>query len=131
MALEGLWWAEELRVFDPQTEDRNLWQWTLMIMQPGVVSKIDFESGRESAARKKANPALKNVRLASFTEGPAVQLMHMGPFAEEGPSVARLHNKIKELGGQPSGKHHEIYLSDFRRTDPAKLKTVLRQPYVL
>jgi hypothetical protein len=130
MALEGLWWAEDMGVFGRENENRDLWNWTLMILQPEVVSKIDFESGREAALIKKANPLIKVVRLESFREGTAAQIMHIGPFATEGPVIQRIHQQIAEIGGRLAGKHHEIYLSDFRKTDPAKLKTVLRQPYL-
>jgi hypothetical protein len=129
MALEGLWWADNMQDFDPNTGDRNRWQWTLLVMQPSAVSRIDFESGREAAVKKKPNLPIKMVRLDKFQEGPSAQIMHVGPFTEEGPNVQRLHQKIAEIGGQPSGKHHEIYLSDFRKVEPAKMKTVLRQPY--
>jgi hypothetical protein len=129
MALEGLWWAEDMSVFGAESEDRSQWQWTLMIMQPPAVSRVDFESGRQAAAQKKPNPDIKLVRLESLKEGPSVQIMHIGPFAEEGPNIQKLHQKIAELGGRLSGRHHEIYLSDFRKADPAKLKTVLRQAY--
>jgi hypothetical protein len=98
-------------------------------MQPPAVTKIDFESGREAAAVKKPNPVTKLVRLENFKEGPAVQIMHIGPFTEEGPTVQKLHREIADLGGRLSGQHHEIYLSDFRRVEPAKMKTVLRQPF--
>jgi hypothetical protein len=129
MALEGLWWADDMRDFDPETGDRDRWQWTLLMMQPPVVSRIDFESGREAAAKKKPNLSIKVVRLDKFLEGPSAQIMHIGPFTEEGPNVLKLHQKIAEIGGQLSGKHHEIYLSDFRKVEPAKMRTVLRQPY--
>jgi hypothetical protein len=129
IALEGLWWADNMQDFDPNIGDRNQWQWTLLMMQPIAVSRIDFESGREAAAKKKPNLSIKLVRLDNFQEGPSAQILHVGPFTEEGPNVQRLHQKIAEIGGQSSGKHHEIYLSDFRRVEPAKMKTVLRQPY--
>jgi hypothetical protein len=129
IALEGLWWADNMQDFDPNIGDRNQWQWTLLMMQPIAVSRIDFESGREAAAKKKPNLSIKLVRLDNFQEGPSAQILHVGPFTEEGPNVQRIHQKIAEIGGQPSGKHHEIYLSDFRKVEPANMKTVLRQPY--
>jgi len=129
MALEGLWWADDMNDFDPEKGDRNKWKWTVMIMQPSVVSRVDFESGREAAAKKKPNQLIKSVRFDNFKEGTSVQIMHIGPFSIEGANIIKLHQKIGEMGAQPSGKHHEIYLSDFRRVDPAKMKTVLRQPY--
>lgn len=129
MALEGLWWAEDMTVFDPEKGDRNRWQWTLMIMQPDFITKENFESAKEASKKKKDNPAINKVRFESFKEGKSAQIMHIGPFSEEGPNVQRIRNKIIEIGGKLPGKHHEIYLSDFRRVDPAKMKTVLRQPY--
>ena len=130
MALEGLWWAEDMSAFDPETGDRNKWQWTLMIMQPEFIGKADFEKAKATALKKKDNPAIGRIRFTGFKEGKAVQIMHIGPFATEGINIQRLHTKIKELGSKPSGKHHEIYLSDFRRVAPEKMKTVLRQPYL-
>ena len=129
MALEGLWWAEDYKDFDPETGDRNKWQWTMMIMQPDFITKIDFESAWEAAAKKKDNPLIAKVRFESFKEGKSAQIMHIGPYSAEGTTVQKLHQKIQEIGGSLSGKHHEIYLSDPRRVDPAKMKTVLRQPY--
>ena len=129
MALEGLWWAEDMSDFDPEKGDRNKWLWTLMIMQPDVVAAADIETARESSSKKKHNPALERVRLQIYSEGKSAQIMHVGPFSEEGPNVQRIHQKIQEIGGTPYGKHHEIYLSDFRKVEPAKMKTVLRQPY--
>ena len=129
MALEGLWWAEDMSDFDPEKGNRDKWMWTLMIMQPGIVTVTDIETAREVSSRKKSNPALNRVRFQSYSEGKSAQIMHVGPFSEEGPNVQRIHHKIKNIGGRLYGKHHEIYLSDFRRVDPAKMKTVLRQPY--
>jgi hypothetical protein len=79
--------------------------------------------------RKKKNPtALSQVRFESFTEGACAQVLHVGPFATEGPVIQRMHEFIHAAGKQLRGTHHEIYLSDPRRTAPEKLKTILRQP---
>jgi hypothetical protein len=129
MPLEGLWWAEDMADFDPQRGDRNRWCWKLLIMQPDFITPEDFEGAAKSAAKKKDNPAINRVRLDSLEEGRTVQIMHIGPFSTEGPNIKRLHDKIAALGSRPAGKHHEIYLSDFRRVSPAAMKTVLRQPY--
>jgi hypothetical protein len=129
MALEGLWWAEDMKVFMPKTSDRNKWQWTVMMMQPDFITRRDFENTAEAAKKKKDNPALNSVRFESFTEGKSAQIMHIGPYSAEGLNIQRIHNKIMEIGGKLSGKHHEIYLSDPRRVTPDKMKTVLRQPY--
>jgi hypothetical protein len=115
----------------PETADRNKWQWTVMMMQPDFITRRDFDNAIAAAKKKKDNPALINVRFESFTEGNSAQIMHIGPYSTEGPNIQRLHQKIAEIGGQLSGKHHEIYLSDPRRISPDKMKTVLRQPYCL
>ena len=129
MGMEGLFWAKDMKVFMPETADRNEWQWTLMIVQPDFVTKADFIKAKGAAKKKKDNPYIDNVRFESFSEGKAVQIMHIGPYSAEGPNIQRIHNKIKEIGGKLSGKHHEIYLSDPRRVAPQKMKTVIRQPY--
>jgi hypothetical protein len=131
MAMEGLFWADDMAVFMPETADRSAWQWTLMIMQPDFVTRADFSEAKEAARKKKDIPFLANVRFESYTEGKAAQIMHIGPYSAEGPNIQRIHNKIKEIGGKLSGKHHEIYLSDPRRAAPEKMKTVIRQPYSL
>jgi hypothetical protein len=131
MALEALWWAEDMKVFMPETADRNKWQWTVIMMQPSFITISDFDKAKEAARKKKDNPALNRVRFESFTEGKSAQIMYVGPYATEGPNIQKLHHKIAEIGGQLSGKHHEIYLSDPRRVTPDKMKTVLRQPYCL
>ena len=131
MALEALWWAKDMKVFMPETSDRNKWQWTVIMMQPDFITRKDFENAVAAAKKKKDNPALNNVRFESFTEGKSVQIMHIGPYSAEGPNIQKLRRKIEEIGGKLSGKHHEIYLSDPRRVTPDKMKTVLRQPYSL
>jgi hypothetical protein len=129
MALEGLWWADDYAAFQPETADRNSWQWTMMIMQPDFITGENFKSAVEAARKKKDVTTLGKVRFTRFNEGKAAQLMHIGPYSAEGTNVKKIHAKIDEIGGKLSGKHHEIYLSDPRRADPAKMKTVLRQPY--
>ena len=125
MPLEGLWWTEDM-AFMPQ--DKSHWQYTVMIMQPELVTAELVEEARAQAAGKKALPALAEVRLEHYAEGESAQIMHIGPFSEEGPTVETLHRFIREAGKTPAGKHHEIYLSDIRRAAPARWKTVLRQP---
>jgi hypothetical protein len=131
MALEGLWWADDYAAFQAETQDRNAWQWTMMIMQPDFITRDEFKAAIKTAGEKKELADLNKVRFASFKEGKAAQLMHIGPYAAEGPNIQKIHNKINEVGGKLAGKHHEIYLSAPRRADPAKLKTLLRQPYTL
>lgn len=126
MPLEGLWWADDMSVFI--SGDKSQWQWTLMIMQPDLVpEELIFESVSE-VREKKGLPGVDRLRLEVFNEGLCMQTMHIGPFSEEGPTVARVHDAIHSCGTL-TGKHHEIYLSDIRRADPAKWKTIIRQPY--
>jgi len=126
MALEGLWWADDLAHFS--VDAKGLWRWTLMIMQPAVITAAMVEAARAAAAQKKDLPALPKLRLEPYHEGLSAQILYYGPFKDEGPTIARLHKFIQESGHQLRGKHHEIYLSDLRRTAPDKLKTVIRQP---
>ncbi|WP_309398853.1 GyrI-like domain-containing protein [Cerasicoccus maritimus] len=125
MPLEGLWWADDLSVFE--SNDRSKWQWTMMIMQPSIVTSHVIRESIASVERKKGLPALKKLRFEPFDEGRCAQIMHIGPFSEEGPTIQRVHEYILSKG-QLSGKHHEIYLSDIRRADPKNWKTIIRQP---
>ena len=126
MPLEGLWWADDMATFSP--ENKDAWKWTLMIAQPEHVTKAGVDDAIAAVRRKKELAALDGLRLESLHEGTSAQIMHVGPYSEEGPAIGKLHAFIRENGSEPSGKHHEIYLSDPRRTAPEKLKTVLRQP---
>jgi hypothetical protein len=89
----------------------------------------DFTAARDAAAAKKELPAAPKLRLERFREGPAAQVMYVGPYAAEGPTIQQLHEFIGSEGHSLAGKHHEIYLSDPRRSAPEKLKTIIRQPY--
>jgi hypothetical protein len=126
MPLEGLWWVKDMSSFT--TSEKSDWDWTAMIMQPDEVTQDLFEEALASASAKKSLPAAAKLRLERWREGPAAQVMHVGPYATEGPTIERLHAFIAESGRGLRGKHHEIYLSDPRRTAPEKLKTVIRQP---
>jgi hypothetical protein len=123
---EGLWWMEDMREFSLAVKDR--WDWTLMMMQPQAVTPEILANARQHALRKKAIPALEKVRLEAYHEGLSIQIMYYGSYADEGPTIARMHAFIRDEGYLPNGKHHEIYLGDPRRTPPEKLKTVIRQP---
>ncbi len=125
MPLEGLWWMEEPGGFDPSRKD--LWKWTVMIAQPDVVTPDRFRAAAAQVKEKKNPPALSRIRFESFAEGRAAQILHVGPFDAEGPAIQKIHRLAEANGCRLRGKHHEIYLSDFRRTAPAKLKTVIRQ----
>jgi hypothetical protein len=126
MPLEGLWWADDAAAFTAQ--DKSKWKWTLMIMQPGYVTPEMVFSAVAEARKKKNLVALPKVRFDEFSEGKAAQTMHIGPFSEEGPTIQRVHAFIDGCGCKRSGKHHEVYLSDIRKADPKKWRTVVRQP---
>lgn len=125
MPLEGLWWADDMSAF--AADDKSKWQWTMMIMQPSFVADAVIEQAIAEAARKKQLPALGKLRLEEFAEGRCAQVLHVGPFSEEGPTVERLHAFINARA-RLAGKHHEIYLSDVRRANPKNWKTIIRQP---
>ena len=99
-----------------------------MMMQPDIITPDLVELARADLIKKKNPVAAPRIRFESYHEGLSAQIMYLGPYADEGPTIQRLHEFIVESGHQLRGKHHEIYLSDFRRTAPEKLKTVIRQP---
>jgi hypothetical protein len=99
-----------------------------MIMQPDLITPDLVELARADLIKKKNPAAAPKIRFESFHEGLSAQIMYIGPFADEGPTIQRLHEFIQGSGHQLRGKHHEIYRSDPRRTTPEKLKTVIRQP---
>ena len=125
MTLEGLWWVEDGE-FDI-TKPGN-WCYTLMILQPDHISQGMYQEALAQLRVKKPNPALDKLRLETFEEGLCIQTMHSGPYADEMATIARMDAFAQEKGYTLHGKHHEIYMGDPRRGDPAKLKTVLRHP---
>jgi len=131
MALEGLLWLTEGDVFDINIKDN--WSYTLVIMQPEVITQEIFEEAREQVRKKRGDSeALSKMRLEYFEEGLCAQVMHIGPYATEPATIERMQEFMKENGYRDrvglGGKHHEIYLGDPRKADPTKLKTVLRHP---
>ncbi len=132
MPLEGLWTFEGKQVenFSLADADKDRFVWTLMILQPESITPEIVEQARENVRQKKDAPlALDDVRFETYHEGQAVQIMHIGPYSEEGPTVARLHQHIEDNGWSLGKLHHEIYLSDPRKVAPEKMKTVIRQPF--
>lgn len=125
-SLEGLWWVEDYSQFS--LAERTNWLWTLLILQPEQVTPAHLAEAAAEVERKKGLELVHQVRLESLEEGTAAQVMHLGPYAAEEPTVKRLHEFITENGYELTGKHHEIYLSDPRRAAPEKMKTVIRQP---
>lgn len=128
MPLEGLWWADSMSDFSALA--KSDWRWTMMIMQPAIITRDMFERAVKQVA-KKAPSALSKVRFEIYEEGRAAQIMYVGAYADEGLTIQKLHAFIAGKGGklEGAGYHHEIYLSDPRRTESAKLKTIIRQPY--
>jgi hypothetical protein len=126
--LEGLWWAEDMETFTVQ-RDKSAWDWTMMIMQPDWINAQIWQEAREQVEVQKSPVALEKLRLETYDEGLSVQILHLGPYDDEGPTLHKLHHEfIPQNGYEVRGKHHEIYLSDPRRVAPEKLRTVLRQP---
>jgi len=127
MHLEGLWWVDG-GVFDlNDPAPREQWRWKSMIRQPDFVTGEMVEEIRPSV-REKRGAMVDQVKLESFHEGLSAQVMHVSPYSEEGPTIQLLHDYITELGYRMRGDHHEIYLSDPRRSKPEKLKTIIRHP---
>jgi hypothetical protein len=128
--LEGLWWAEDPGTF--LTGDKAHWNWTMMLRQPDVITTALFAHLADEVAAKKSMPAARELRLVTFEEGAAAQVLHVGPYATEAPTIARLHEFIRTRGyafDSHRHKHHEIYLGDPRRSAPERLRTIITQPY--
>ena len=130
---EALWWADDMNDF--LQGNKYKWKWTSMLMVPDFVSKEMFEEAVQFTKEKKQDlpPTFSKLRFEKYAEGKAAQILYIGPFAEEHPTILRIHKVIEEQGGKFDGhiqKHHEIYLSDPRRASPDKLKTVIRQPFI-
>jgi hypothetical protein len=125
MPLEALWWSEDMTTFTTG-RDKSRWDWTALNLVPDWITDEQFARACAAAA---GAPALERIRLDTLTEGRCVQTLHVGPFDDEGPVLGEMHDEfIPAQGLRMSGRHHEVYLSDIRRTDPAKLRTILRQP---
>ena len=126
LPLEGLWWVDDMTHF--VTGNKDEWKWTAMIMQPEFITKERVDKAIEDVKTKKDLTALPKLKFSSFNEGLSAQTMYVGPYADEGSTIMEIHKFIKEKGYELRGKHHEIYLSDPRRSKPEKLKTIIRQP---
>lgn len=133
MPLEGQWHAPDMESFTSR-RDKSAWQWTLMIMVPEHITHEMFDRAVDTvevklAKKKQASSALRSVRLETLDEGLCVQTLHVGSYDDEAPVLDELHHRfIPENGLAMTGLHHEVYLSDVRRVEPAKLRTILRQP---
>ena len=139
MPLEALWWVDDpdqqdilaavaLGQATMADTDRDRWRWQAMIMQPDPIDAGLAAAALAQARDRKPSPGLEQVRYIRWAEGRCAQLLHVGPYAAEGPSIARLHQAIAAAGYRPRGRHHEIYLGDPRRSAPEKLRTIIRHP---
>lgn len=126
MPLEGLWWTPDMADFT--TADKDAWHWTLLIRLPSPVVDVAVDHVIAATADAKDLPAGDRIRCDDLGEGTAAQVLHLGPYADEGPTIARLHRFIDEQGRALTGRHHEIYLSDPRRVAPERMRTIIRQP---
>lgn len=126
MPLEGLWWADNMAEFS--LENKDAWKWTSMIMQPSFVTGAMIDPVLEQVKKKKDLAVLSGIRFEKYDEGLSAQMMHIGPYAAETPTIHKLHQFIEDNGYSLRGKHHEVYLSDSRKTALEKLKTIIRQP---
>lgn len=129
MPLEGLWWSKNMDDF--LTGNKSNWNWTMMILQPEFITKEMFETAKEKVTKKKNPKLIDRLRLERYDEGRAAQVMYVGAYSDEDPTIKKLHQFIGESGGKletTNKHHHEIYLGDPRRTSPDKLKTIIRQP---
>ncbi|MCP4051138.1 MAG: hypothetical protein GY730_10595 [bacterium] len=126
LPLESLWWVENMKDFD--INDKSNWLWKTMIMQPDFINDEIMKTAATQVQKKKNLPQLTNIKFEQLSEGLCAQILHKGPYSEEGPTIKKLHQFINENGYQFNGHHHEVYLSDPSRSAPEKLKTIIRQP---
>lgn len=128
MTLEGLWWWNDQTIFSlKDAPPREEWNFKFMIRQPDFITQEMLDEVRPQV-REKRGPTVDEVVLETFHEGLSAQIMHIGPYSEEGPTIRKLHDFIAENGYRMRGQHHEIYLSDPRRTAPERCRTIIRQP---
>jgi hypothetical protein len=122
--LEGLWWMDEPCEFSAERRDR--WRWTLMLAQPDVVTPGMLDAAKAALLKRADNPEIKRVRLERYDEGLACQTLHVGPYSRLNETIHRIHAYVHSLGHHLRGKHHEVYISDRRKSPPAELRTIVR-----
>jgi len=133
-ASEGLYWFGDVEGPITPAEfaqhDMSSWNWRLLLPVPEAATTDEIDAAFAEVARKKAPPALAQLRVERWAEGPAVQTLHVGSYEAEPPTIEALHAAIAAAGLRQRGCHHEIYISDPNRTAPERLKTIIRQPVV-
>ncbi|MFK4834736.1 GyrI-like domain-containing protein [Microbacterium sp. ZW T2_14] len=128
MPLEGLWWSDDMAAFTNQ-RDKSRWSWTMMSLVPEWIDTAHFERARDAAAAKGGSTAIDRLRMTELAEGTCVQTLHVGSYDDEAPVLDEMHSRfIPEAGLRMRGLHHEIYLTDPRRSAPERQRTILRQP---
>ena len=127
MPLEAQWWSDDLTTFT-SARDKSRWSWRLLNLVPSWLGADDVTRAFGAVQRSGQAPALNRLRYETIAEGLVVQTLHVGPYDDEGPVLAAMHRHLADEGFRPTGHHHEVYLSDPRRTAPARLRTILRQP---
>ncbi len=124
--MEGQWWSEDMDDFMEAKKDN--WKWKVMVALPDFIDRDAFEKAREILKKKKNPPLLERAELEEMEDGPSVQVQYVGPYAEEAATIAAMHHFAEVQGYRLRGFHREVSLSDPRRTDPDKLKTIIRHP---
>jgi hypothetical protein len=124
--LEGQWWSDQGP--DLKNVPKDQWRWKLMIRTPDIVGGGELEQAAQTLIDKGKDAGVKDVKLESITEGPCVQMLHIGPFEKEWETISQMLEFAEAEGYRSHGRHHEIYLSDARRVPPERLKTILRMP---
>jgi hypothetical protein len=126
--MEGLWWTENQATWNFIDQPKSEWCWKLLIRTPDFIGQENLKTTVEELRKKGKEGDFEDIKLEIFDEGLSVQALHIGPYADETPLIMAMHDLAQEQGYEFSGLHHEIYLSDPRKVDPSKLKTILRHP---
>ena len=124
--LEGQWWSEAAPCFTQLPQEQ--WQWVLLIRTPDFITHKDLDAAVSVLLRRGKGAEVNRVQLERLDEGKCVQMLHIGPYDQEGRTVALMQAFAEKQQLRFHGRHHEIYLSDPRRVAPEKLKTILRHP---
>lgn len=127
MPLEGQWWADDMNNFI--TRNKDSWKWKIQLFMPEFITEELLKEAINAVKKKKDLEMLPHVKFEKIADGPSAQIMHIGSFDSEYPTIKTLHDFIEGNGKKLRGLHREIYLSDFRKTAPERLKTIIRQPF--
>ncbi len=126
--LEGLWYMPKMDEWS--MEDKDKWQWTMMIRIPDFIEDTQIRKALKILKETKNPSSFSKLRYEKYNEGTCVQIMYLGPYDDEPPTIKKIHQYAEKNGYNLNGNHHEIYLSDPRRIEPKRLKTILRQPII-